>query len=64
MYGKPKTAKRLYFDVIPKAVDEYHQQLRAFAGQDAAARLANPVWHIHRGQPPASRHGGDASRCC
>ena len=54
MYGKPKTAKRLYFDVIPKNVDEYHQQLRAFAGQDAAARLANPVWHIHRGQPPAS----------
>ena len=54
MYQKPKTAKRLYFDVIPKAVDEYHQQLRAFAGQDTAARLANPVWHIHRGQPPAS----------
>ena len=54
MYGKPKTAKRLYFDVIPKAVDEYHQQLRALSGQDAAARLANPVWHIHRGQPPAS----------
>jgi len=54
MYGKPKTAKRLYFDVIPKAVDEYHQQLRAFDGQDLAARLANPAWHIHRGQPPAS----------
>ena len=54
MYGKPKTAKRLYFDVIPKAVDEYHQHLRAYPGQDAAARLANPVWHIHRGQPPAS----------
>jgi lysyl-tRNA synthetase, class I len=54
MYGKPKTAKRLYFDVIPKAVDEYHQQLRAFAGQAEAQRLANPVWHIHRGQPPAS----------
>ena len=32
MYGKPKTAKRLYFDVIPKAVDEYHQQLRAYPG--------------------------------
>jgi lysyl-tRNA synthetase class 1 len=54
MYQKPKTAKRLYFDVIPKAVDDYHQQLRAFPGQDAAARLANPVWHIHRGEPPAS----------
>lgn len=49
MYQKPKTAKRLFFDVIPKAVDEYHQQLRAFAGQDVAARLNNPVWHIHNG---------------
>ena len=54
MYLKPKTAKRMYFDVIPKAVDEYHQQLRAFPGQDAEARLANPVWHIHAGKPPAS----------
>ncbi len=54
MYQKPKSAKRLHFDVIPKAVDEYHQQLRAFAGQDLKARLANPVWHIHRGQPPLS----------
>jgi lysyl-tRNA synthetase class 1 len=54
MYGKPKTAKRMHFDVIPKNVDEYHQQLRAFGGQDAAQRFANPVWHIHRGQPPAS----------
>ena len=52
MYPKPKTAKRLHFDVIPKAVDEYYQQLGAFDGQDAKARLANPVWHIHRGQPP------------
>ncbi|MBL4806536.1 MAG: lysine--tRNA ligase [Rhodobacteraceae bacterium] len=54
MYLKPKSAKRLHFDVIPKAVDEYHQQLRAFAGQDLKAQLANPVWHIHRGQPPVS----------
>ena len=54
MYLKPKTAKRMYFDVIPKAVDEYHQQLRAFPGQDAEARLANPVWHIHAGKPPVS----------
>ncbi len=54
MYQKPKTAKRLHFDVIPKAVDEYHQQLRAFDGQDTAARLNNPVWHMHRGQAPDS----------
>lgn len=54
MYQKPKTAKRLHFDVIPKSVDEYHQQLRAFETQDLKARINNPVWHIHRGQPPAS----------
>ncbi|MFY9211849.1 MAG: lysine--tRNA ligase [Aestuariivita sp.] len=55
MYQKPKTAKRMYFDVIPKAVDEYHQQLRAYVTQDAAARLNNPVWHIHGGDVPESR---------
>lgn len=54
MFQKPKTAKRLFFDVIPKAVDEYHQQLRAYPDQDAAAKLANPVWHIHGGEVPVS----------
>ncbi|KAF0675292.1 lysine--tRNA ligase [Profundibacterium mesophilum] len=54
MYLKPKSAKRLHFDVIPKAVDEYHQQLKAYPEQDAAKRLANPVHHIHAGNPPAS----------
>ena len=55
MYQKPKTAKRMHFDVIPKAVDEYHQQLRAYPAQDASGRLGNPVWHIHGGSPPESR---------
>ncbi|SOC05051.1 lysyl-tRNA synthetase class I [Rhodobacter sp. JA431] len=54
MYQKPKTAKRLWWDVIPKAVDEYHQQLRAFPTQDVAKQIDNPVWHIHGGQPPES----------
>ena len=54
MYLKPKTAKRLYFDVIPKAVDEYHQQLRAYPGQDLKGRLDNPVRHIHGDNVPAS----------
>lgn len=54
MFQKPKTAKRLYFDVIPKAVDEYHQHLNAYPGQDEAQKLNNPVWHIHNGNPPAS----------
>ncbi len=55
MYQKPKSAKRMYFDVIPKAVDEYHQQLRAYPTQDVKAQLANPVWHIHKGNPPESK---------
>ena len=55
MYQKPKTAKRLFFDVIPKAVDEYHQQLRAYPGQDEKGQLNNPVWHIHGGEVPESR---------
>ena len=55
MYLKPKTAKRMHFDVIPKAVDEYHQQLRAYEGQDDRARLNNPVWHIHGGDVPVSK---------
>jgi lysyl-tRNA synthetase, class I len=54
MYLKPKTAKRMHFDVIPKAVDEYHQQLRAYETQDAKARMNNPVWHIHGGNVPTS----------
>ncbi|EEX14252.1 lysyl-tRNA synthetase [Citreicella sp. SE45] len=55
MFQKPKTAKRLWWDVIPKAVDEYHQQLRAFPDQDVKAQLANPVWHIHGGDVPESK---------
>ena len=55
MYLKPKTAKRMHFDVIPKAVDEYHQQLRAYVTQDDKARLNNPVWHIHGGDVPVSK---------
>jgi len=54
MYQKPKTAKRMHFDVIPKAMDEYHQQLRAYADQDSAQRANNPVFHIHGHNVPAS----------
>jgi len=52
MYREPKAAKRLYFDVIPRNVDDYQQFLDGFARQDAKQQLANPVWHIHSGQPP------------
>ena len=54
MFQKPRSAKRLHWDVIPKTVDEYDQHLRAFPGQEAGKRLENPVWHIHEGHPPES----------
>jgi lysyl-tRNA synthetase class 1 len=54
MYLKPKTAKRMHFDVIPKAMDEYHQQLNAFHKQDLKGQLNNPVWHIHGRDVPQS----------
>ncbi|MBI4725007.1 MAG: lysine--tRNA ligase, partial [Rhodomicrobium sp.] len=52
MFQKPKTAKRLYFDVIPKAVDEYFVNLEAYYKENAEQRLNNAVWHIHHGRPP------------
>ena len=52
MYREPKSAKRLYFDVIPRHVDEYLQFLDAYERQGAKERLSNPVWHIHSGAPP------------
>jgi lysyl-tRNA synthetase, class I len=55
MYQKPKTAKRMFFDVIPRAMDEYHQQLAAYPGQSIEQKLANPVHHIHNGDVPESR---------
>ncbi len=53
MYHSPRKAKRLYFDIIPRTVDDYLSRLEAYAGETPEARLANPVWHIHAGAPPA-----------
>jgi lysyl-tRNA synthetase class 1 len=52
MYQSPRKAKRLYFDVIPRAVDEYVGHLAAYPKEEIAAQLMNPVWHIHEGSPP------------
>jgi lysyl-tRNA synthetase class 1 len=52
MFQKPKTAKRLYFDVIPKAVDDYFTYLDSYQRENAGQRLNNPVWHIHNARPP------------
>ena len=52
MYQKPKTAKRLHFDVIPKAVDEWLTFCDKFPEEDPAKQLENPAWHIHNANPP------------
>ena len=52
MYREPKAAKRLYFDVIPRHVDDYLQFLDAYPRQGPKEKLGNPVWHIHNGAPP------------
>ena len=52
MFQKPKTAKRLYFDAIPKMVDDYLTFSAKFPGQTPAEQLENPAWHIHDGDPP------------
>lgn len=52
MYQKPKTAKRLFFDVIPKNVDEYLTFSSKFEGMEDKDKLNNPAFHIHNGHPP------------
>ncbi|ACB94708.1 lysine--tRNA ligase [Beijerinckia indica] len=64
MYQKPTAAKRLYFDVIPRTVDDYLSFLDAYPRQAIKEQLGNPVWHIHTGHPPEPEtltHGGQAT---
>ncbi|HWD25629.1 MAG TPA: lysine--tRNA ligase [Rhizomicrobium sp.] len=58
MFQKPRVAKRLYFDVIPKAVDDYIDLLEKYHSNETgeAERMENPVWHIHNGNPPMERY--------
>lgn len=53
MYQKPKAAKRLYFDVIPRNVDDYISHVGSFEKLDDKKKLDSPAWHIHNGQPPS-----------
>ena len=52
MFQKPKSAKKLFFDVIPKNIDEYFSHLSKFDQLDLKDKYNNPVWHIHKGNPP------------
>ncbi|MGB4058473.1 MAG: lysine--tRNA ligase [Alphaproteobacteria bacterium] len=52
MFIRPTSAKKLHFDVIPKAVDEYIQFVEKLPSQDDKAKLENPAWYIHDGKLP------------
>ncbi len=51
MYHAPQRAKRLFFDVIPRAADDYINNVAALPG--SADPHANPAWHIHTNGVPA-----------
>jgi lysyl-tRNA synthetase, class I len=50
MFQKPRAAKRLFFDVIPRAVDEYLTFVEKLPQESADKAMENPAWHIHGGQ--------------
>jgi lysyl-tRNA synthetase, class I len=52
MFQSPKSAKKLHFDVIPRAIDDYLQAITSFPEQEPPKQIDNPVWHIHSGAPP------------
>ncbi|GHT89418.1 lysine--tRNA ligase [Alphaproteobacteria bacterium] len=52
MFQAPKRAKRLFFDVIPSAMDDYIDALERFRNDADSTKLDNPVFHIHNGKPP------------
>jgi len=52
MYLKPQTAKKLYFDVIPRCVDEYLRFTKAYHDQSDEEKIENPVFYVHFGKVP------------
>ena len=55
MYQNPRRAKKLYSDVVPKAVDEYLSLIEKFPSQKEKDKFSNPIWHIHNGKPPLEK---------
>jgi len=52
MYQNPKRAKKLYREIVPKAVDEYLDFIEKGKNQNELQKLMNPVWHVHNGEMP------------
>ena len=51
MFQKPKSAKKLFFDVIPKTVDEYITHYNNYEKLSNLKKIDSPIWHIHSGNP-------------
>ena len=52
MYQNPKRAKKLFKEIVPKAVDEYLDFIQKSKSQNELQLLLNPAWHVHNGQLP------------
>ena len=52
MYQNPKRAKKLYNQIVPKAVDEYLEFIQKAKTQNELQLLMNPVWHVHNSKIP------------
>ena len=52
MYQNPKRAKKLYKEIVPKAVDEYLDLIEKAKTQSELELLMNPVWHVHNSKVP------------
>src|SRR5436190_7506697 len=58
MFQAPRRAKRLYFDVIPRAIDDYLAAVERMPSEEPGKQADNPAWHIHNGAPVDHHSGG------
>lgn len=49
IFGNPRKSRKMYFDLIPHATEEYLRQIAVY-NQDPSPD--NPVWHVHSGTVP------------
>ena len=55
MYQNPKRAKKLYKEIVAKAVDEYLEFIDKAKNQNELQLLMNPVWHVHNSVIPKEK---------
>jgi lysyl-tRNA synthetase class 1 len=58
MFQTPNRAKKMYFSIIPKSVDEYITFVEKYHEAEGVDKINNPAWHIHNGDVPKYDLGG------